>query len=59
MTNLAVRGCAAPAGGARWLAFAGGYWVGRPACVPLTVKADGQQKTVHIAVGKRCSDSPT
>lgn len=36
---------------ARWFAFAGGYYVPRPACVSLIVRTGGRQTRVHIAVG--------
>ena len=52
-----VPGCAAPAGQGPWLAFAGGYWVDRPACVPLIVTRDNQQAAVSISVGSSCPPS--
>jgi hypothetical protein len=36
------------------LAFAGGFFVAKPACVPLRVKVADAYRTVHIAIGKRC-----
>jgi hypothetical protein len=52
--HLVVTGCPAPTAGAKWLAFAGGYWVAEPACVPVIVRADGREQLVHIAVGTPC-----
>jgi hypothetical protein len=40
--------------GARRLAFVRGFWVSKPACVPVTVKSAGTQRTVHIGAGKAC-----
>jgi hypothetical protein len=48
-----VSNCANPGGGG-WLAIAGGYWIDHPACVPIIVRAGGQQQQVHVGVGKAC-----
>jgi hypothetical protein len=38
-----------------WMAFAGGYWVRAPMCVPVGVRVgDGIEHRVDIAVGRRC-----
>ena len=37
-----------------WTAFAGGFALNRPACVPLLVHANGQTERVQLSVGKRC-----
>jgi hypothetical protein len=37
-----------------WLAYAGGYWIDYPACVPVIVRAGGKQQEVHIGVGTAC-----
>jgi hypothetical protein len=42
------------AGGAGWLAYAGGYWTDRPACVALIVVAGGRQQQVRIGLGTPC-----
>ncbi len=42
------------AGGDGWLAYAGGYWTNRPACVPLIVAAGGRQQQVRIGLGTPC-----
>lgn len=40
--------------GTGWLAFAGGYWVDRPLCLPLVVRAGGREQRVLIGVGRPC-----
>ena len=40
--------------GTGWLAYPGGYWVDRPLCLPLTVRAAGREQEVHIGVGTAC-----
>ncbi len=50
--RVLVHNCAGPGGG--WLAYAGGYWINHPACVPLTVTVGGRQQQVHIGVGTAC-----
>lgn len=43
-----------------WLAFAGGYWVTEPACLPLEIRADGRIEQIRIGVGVACAGgSPT
>jgi hypothetical protein len=37
-----------------WLGFAGGYWVPRPACVAVLVRAGHQQRRVRIGIGVAC-----
>ncbi|MFD0971657.1 hypothetical protein [Plantactinospora endophytica] len=39
--TLHFPGCAAESG---WLAFAGGFWVDAPACVPLTIRSTGREQ---------------
>jgi len=54
-THLYVRACNASGSQKPWLVFAGGFWIGQPACVPLLVKTETQeQKTVQIGVGAAC-----
>ena len=53
--HLWVTNCRSKRAGAHWLAFAGGYTVNKPSCVPLIVKAGNQRRTVHIGVGKACA----
>ena len=40
--------------GTGWLAYPGGYWVDRPVCLPVTVRAGGREQVVHIGVGTAC-----
>jgi hypothetical protein len=40
--------------GGEWLAYAGGYWIDHPACVPIIVRAGSKQQTVHIGLGTPC-----
>jgi hypothetical protein len=48
---VTVSGCNV---GGRWLAYAGGYWVSKPACVPLIVQSARRRKVVHVGVGAAC-----
>ena len=50
--RVVVNDCSNPGGG--WLAYAGGFWIDRPACVPIIVRAGGQQQEVHIGLGTPC-----
>ena len=50
--RVVVNSCPDLGGG--WLAYAGGYWIDHPACVPIIVRAGGKQQQVHIGVGKAC-----
>ena len=52
--HLTVSGCRSKVASQRWLAFAGGYWVGTTACVPLTIKTDDHVRTVRIGIGRAC-----
>jgi hypothetical protein len=54
-THLWVTNCRSKKAGAHWLAYAGGFTVNMPACVPLIVKVGDNQRTVHIGVGKACA----
>jgi hypothetical protein len=38
----------------RWNAYAGGFYVRRPACVPLVVRVGERATHVHFGVGRRC-----
>jgi hypothetical protein len=41
-----------------WMAFAGGYWVRTPLCVPVGVRVAGSvERRVDIAVGRACPAS--
>jgi hypothetical protein len=37
-----------------WVAYAGGYWIDRPACVKVLVEAGQQTQAVSIGVGIAC-----
>ena len=53
-THLLIPKCTAIKHGEKWLAFAGGFNVVEPSCVPLVVKVGKQKRTVHVGVGKAC-----
>ena len=50
-TTIVVDACTGPPG-AKWLVYAGGYYVRDPFCVPPTVAAEQQRRRVRIGVGK-------
>jgi hypothetical protein len=52
-TRLSVHACAGALG--NWSAYAGGYVVTRPQCVPLIVRANGRMTRVHVAIGRPCT----
>jgi hypothetical protein len=52
VTRLTVDGCG---DGRGWLAFAGGYWVTDPTCVPLIVDTGGRQQRFDVGVGAACA----
>jgi hypothetical protein len=52
-TTIVVDACAGPPG-AKWLVYAGGFYVHDPFCARLTVAADQQRRQVRIGVGKAC-----
>ena len=37
-----------------WLAYAGGFYVATPTCLPIVVRAASREQTVRIAVGVAC-----
>jgi hypothetical protein len=51
-TRLSIRACAGELG--RWSAYAGGYVVKHPMCVPLIVRASGRTTLVRVAIGRSC-----
>jgi len=53
-STIAVDACSGPRG-AKWLAYAGGYFVRDPICAPLVVAADGQRQRVQIGIGRACN----
>jgi hypothetical protein len=52
--HLLIAGCKAGQDPGAWLAFAGGFWVSEPACVPLIVDVGQRRQRVHIGVGAAC-----
>jgi hypothetical protein len=50
--RVLVDDCPSTSGG--WLAFAGGYWIDHPACVPVIVQAGDRQQEVRIGLGTAC-----
>ena len=50
-TTLQVPACPSGSG---WLAFAGGYTVRDPMCVPLIIRTSGQQQRADVRVGAGC-----
>jgi len=37
-----------------WNVYTGGFYLRRPACVPLTVRVGNREATVRFGVGRRC-----
>lgn len=37
-----------------WLVYPGGFWVPRPACIPLVVRANGKEQRVPVGIGTPC-----
>jgi hypothetical protein len=52
-TTIVVDACPGSRG-AKWLVYAGGFYVRDPFCAPLIVSAHGQRRRVRIGVGKAC-----
>jgi hypothetical protein len=44
----------APCSTHRWNAYAGGFYVRRPACVPLRVRVGSRAREIRFGVGRRC-----
>lgn len=44
-----------PASDGTWTAYPGGFFVRRPACLPLTVTAGTRTATVRVPVGQTCT----
>ncbi|WP_127506895.1 hypothetical protein [Actinoplanes solisilvae] len=51
-TTISVPACQ---GANPWLAFAGGYTVREPLCVPLIVRVNGREERASVSVGARCA----
>jgi hypothetical protein len=45
----------APCSTHRWNAYAGGFYVRRPACVPLTIAVGRRVDLVHVGIGTHCA----
>jgi len=43
-----------PVLGRPWLAFPGGYFLRKPACIPLTVRVGTRTAHVRLGIGRRC-----
>ncbi|RLK25900.1 hypothetical protein DER29_3914 [Micromonospora sp. M71_S20] len=52
--SVRVNACGPGTGRPQWLAFAGGTWVARPACVPMVLRSAGRQAQVRMGVGAPC-----
>lgn len=40
--------------GGEWRAYAGGYWLRKPACVPLIVRVGGETTRIRLGIGVDC-----
>ena len=58
-TSAQVRACASPEGQYQWLVFAGGTYVAREACLPLTIRSRGQEVQVQLGIGVPCDGTST
>ncbi|MGC4834467.1 hypothetical protein ACLQ3D_08210 [Micromonospora vinacea] len=54
-----VHACTPEGGQAQWMAFVGGTWVARAACVPLIVTSNGQTDRVNVGIGTPCDKTTT
>jgi hypothetical protein len=52
-SHVRVPGCR-PTRYAKWFAFAGGYYVRKPACVPLIVRVGAKSQRIRIRIGRNC-----
>ncbi|HSC03091.1 MAG TPA: hypothetical protein VLC49_07220 [Solirubrobacteraceae bacterium] len=43
-----------PADRSGWLAYPGGFWLRRPACVPLLIKTGARSRRVQVGLGTPC-----
>jgi hypothetical protein len=53
-TAVRVLGCNAVAGN-NWFSYPGGFYVSRPACVPLDIHVGRATTRIHLAIGIPCS----
>ena len=42
-----------------WRAYAGGYWVRKPACVPLIVRVGSETTSIRLGIGVTCPADPS
>lgn len=52
-SSVRVQACK-PVLGRPWLAFPGGYFLRRPACVPLIVRVGARSARFRLGIGRRC-----
>lgn len=46
--------CPPAPGSSGWFSYVGGYWLPKPACLPLIVRVGHQEQVVHIGLGTPC-----
>lgn len=46
--------CPPAPGPSGWFSYVGGYWLPKPACLPLIVRVGHQEQVVHIGLGTPC-----
>jgi len=46
--------CPLEAGKDSWFSYVGGYWLPKPACLPLIVRAGTHEEIVHVGLGTPC-----
>jgi len=44
-----------PGGSTAWFGYAGGFYLTRPACVPLMVGVGGRSRLVRFGIGRSCT----
>jgi hypothetical protein len=52
-SHLQVAGCP-PMQGSAWLVYPGGFYVAKPACIPIRIETSLGTTMVHVAVGSPC-----
>lgn len=50
---IRIRGCKSAE---RWLVYTGGFYLRRPACVPLVIKVGTRKAHLRFAIGRDCSE---
>lgn len=46
--------CPPEPGQSSWYSYVGGYWLPKPACLPLIVRVGTHQEIVHVGLGTPC-----